>query len=466
LFGIPPYGGSIQQQVYYADDTLCNSNVDTTKGYPQRDDGSPWSSPFILLIDRGDCTFVKKVRNAQRAGAAGVLIADNTCLCTDEDCMAKTDIVETTCEAQEPIMADDGSGSDISVPAFMMFKQDADELKKVLIKNQHVRVEMSFSVPAPDARVEYDLWTTPKDPVTRSIQKNFKEAAIALGKDAYFTPHMYIYDGERAGCIGADFENQCYNLCTNGGRYCATDPDDDLDTGISGADVVTESLRRICIWQKYGVADGIGKEWWDYVDEFMYRCDDPSKPDYFTNEKCISDAMEHAGIDKSIIDSCMSDSGGLEGTGTNSALETQLSDREASGVVLIPSLFVNQAPVRGEMSFATAFKAVCAGYAQGYEPFVCKKCANCPDEMGCVNAGSCANGIYGVGVPLPWFAGVLTGVVVLFSCIGFIHYRRQQRYMRDQVRGILAEYMPMDENQKQTDTSVGIEDTDNEFTIT
>lgn len=87
LFGIPPYGGSIAQNVYFADSDLCDPNVDTSKGYPQRNDGSPWKSPYILMLDRGNCTFVQKVRNAQRSGAAGVVIADTTCLCSDMQCM-------------------------------------------------------------------------------------------------------------------------------------------------------------------------------------------------------------------------------------------------------------------------------------------------------------------------------------------------------------------------------------------
>jgi hypothetical protein len=61
LFGVPPYGGSIAQNVYYADSDLCDPNVDTTKGYPQREKNEPWISPFILMVDRGGCTFVKKV---------------------------------------------------------------------------------------------------------------------------------------------------------------------------------------------------------------------------------------------------------------------------------------------------------------------------------------------------------------------------------------------------------------------
>lgn len=60
---MPPYGGSIAQNVYFADDSLCGPFVNTTKGYPERKNpGEPWPSPFILMIDRGECPFTIKVR--------------------------------------------------------------------------------------------------------------------------------------------------------------------------------------------------------------------------------------------------------------------------------------------------------------------------------------------------------------------------------------------------------------------
>ena len=64
---MPPYGGSIAQTVYYTGSDLCDV-VDPTTGYPKRDNDDngkmlPWISPFILMVDRGGCTFVKKVRN-------------------------------------------------------------------------------------------------------------------------------------------------------------------------------------------------------------------------------------------------------------------------------------------------------------------------------------------------------------------------------------------------------------------
>jgi len=471
LFGVPPYGGSIQQTVYYADSDLCDPNVDLHGGYPanRKVDASgkmeSWQAPFILMVDRGDCTFVKKVRNAQRAGAAGVVIADNTCLCVAGDsCKSEGDEL---CETREPVMADDGSGSDISIPSFLMFKQDSDPVIEALKGNKTVRMEMAWALPTPNTVVEYDLFTTPTDTVSRSIQESFKIAAEALGQQAKFSPHMYIYDGVKAGCVSEDGQNECYNLCTNNGRYCATDPDDDLDSGISGADVVKESLRRVCIWNLYG-KDGVGSPWWDYSVEFMHRCTEPA---YFISDDCIKDAMGHVDqIEFGRVQACMDNAGGLEGDKTNSLLESTLAEKEASGVIIVPSFYVNNAAIRGALSFSTVFRAICAGFAQGSEPEVCQTCAYCVDEYGCVaDNGKCAvQGVQptGLAAPVPayLFAPIMAVVVLVFTCAGLIIYRRQQNQMHAQVRGILAEYMPLDANNKaQQDTSIGIEDTDGEF---
>ena len=37
-------------------------------------------------------------------------------------------------------------------------------------------------------------------------------------------------------------------------------------------------------------------------------------------------------------------------------------------------------------------------------------------------------------------------VVLCFGCLGIIQWQRSQRQMRSQVRGIMAEYMPIDKN--------------------
>ena len=81
---------------------------------------------------------------------------------------------------------------------------DADLVKNEVMADHRVQIEMSWPLPAPDDRVEYDLWTSPPDYVAKNFLKDFGPIAKALGSSAYFTPHMYIYDGVRSHCQGSD----------------------------------------------------------------------------------------------------------------------------------------------------------------------------------------------------------------------------------------------------------------------
>jgi len=304
-------------------------------------------------------------------------------------------------------MADDGSGSDISIPSFLMFKVDADSVKYQLLEDQPVQLEMSWSLPNPDDRVEYELWSTPTDEISKQLLLDFKPVSKALGDRAYFTPHSYIYDGVKTHCQGSDGEDFCYTLCTNHGRYCATDPDNDLDKGISGADVVKESLRRLCIWKHYGEEDGVGQVWWAYIEQFMDRC---NTPDFFMNEACAKDCYKHAKIDVKKIDDCM----------------------------------------RGQLSAKSVFTAVCAGYSEGTTPDICDKCSGCSDTVQCVSAGGmCTSGTHSSAsagqVSTHTFGFTIIFMAAAFSGIGYWHYNRARDDMREQVRGILAEYMPLED---------------------
>mmetsp|Transcript_18486 Transcript_18486/g.40002 ORF Transcript_18486/g.40002 Transcript_18486/m.40002 type:complete len:522 (+) Transcript_18486:153-1718(+) len=463
LFGIPPYGGSLAQNMYYAADTICDfDKIDNHAGFPIRakdDDGNmlPWQSPYVLMVDRGGCTFVQKARNAQRVGAAGMIIADNSCLCSAKQC---TSDPGHQCEEREPIMADDGSGSDISIPSFLMFKQDADGVKAEVMANHPVRIEMTWSLPNPDDRVEYELWTTPTDVISRDFQKEFKEASVSLGKRAYFTPQMYIYNGKLSGCQGINGENDCYNLCTNNGRYCATDPDNDLDRGISGADVVMESLRRICIWNQYGQEDGVGEPWWDYVSEFIFRC---NTEEFFSSKQCIADAMKRANVDEKKIDQCMSDSGGLEGDVDNILMEGQLLAKDKSGVVILPAMYVNRVSIRGSLELEVVFKAICAGYASGTTPEVCTMCSSCSDQKQCITNGFCGSKKLQESVSPMNMVYAMVGLSAVFCLFSFIQHRRYQSQMQAQVKGIIAEYMPLESDQNQQQSTM-VSDEDGEFT--
>jgi hypothetical protein len=369
------------------------------------------------------------------------------------------------CETVEPYMSDDGSGADISIPTFLLFKHDADAIKSTLVeRNQPVTAELSFYIPNPDGHVEYDVWTSPVDPTSREWISTFQSAAMAFRSHAKFTPHMDIIDGVLNGCNSTANNDPkairagiCEGLCTNHGRYCALDPDGDLAVGASGSDVVVESLRQLCIWQVYGGTDDIGVEWWKYAKAFAMDCAYDrtgvrKEGENFANAKCIANALDLAGIDPVKIEKCMADTGGLDGDVVNTLLEQQLVDKAKDGMVVLPTLFVNNAPIRGAFDYRNAFRAICNGFAVGSGPEICEVCERCHDVVACVtNGGRCDDTVDSMGIAVSdsgishtTFYASIVALVSCFGIVGYVLHRRQQRYMHDQIRGIMAEYMPVD----------------------
>lgn len=449
LFGVPPYGSKIEQQVYHANNALCDG--------PLNQPVAPPGQPFILMVDRGECTFVRKVRNAQHSGAMAVIIADNLCQCKHKDICNMEE--GTQCEDREPLMADDGSGTDITIPTMLMFKQDADRIKDEMAKKKPVRMTMAWTVPNPDDHVEYDLWSTVTDEKSKDFQIMWLDAQRRIGDRATFTPHYYIYDGIKAYCRDDEGNNYCEDICTNGGRYCSNN---DWTAGVTGTDEVEESLRRLCIWQKYGNG-GKGPELFQYVRQFEACLDDPTEVD------CIEGAMQRSGIDPSSVNKCMRKSGGLEDGDQNKILQDQLDDIEANGMIVMPVAYVNGVPVRGTLDFDVIFKAVCAGYKKGTQPDICTKCADCTDssvdtEYICVLEDHCALKDE-KGVSKITFGGGLGAVVIVFGIVALVMHVKSKGLMRNEVKGIMAEYMPVGKDGVNGVDTAMTEDEDQHFEI-
>jgi hypothetical protein len=69
----------------------------------------------IFLVDRGECSFVTKVRNIEKAGGSIAVIIDDQ----NED-------------IKHVIMSDDGTGTGIRIPAMIIGKKDGQILKDFL----------------------------------------------------------------------------------------------------------------------------------------------------------------------------------------------------------------------------------------------------------------------------------------------------------------------------------------------
>mmetsp|Transcript_16165 Transcript_16165/g.37331 ORF Transcript_16165/g.37331 Transcript_16165/m.37331 type:complete len:133 (+) Transcript_16165:344-742(+) len=76
LFGPPQTNATLVASVLYADSQLCSRNDASMSTWYPPTIHSGFAGPpdrFILMVDRGGCTFVRKVRNAQNLGATAVV---------------------------------------------------------------------------------------------------------------------------------------------------------------------------------------------------------------------------------------------------------------------------------------------------------------------------------------------------------------------------------------------------------
>jgi hypothetical protein len=114
----------------------------------------------------------------------------------------------------------------------------------------------------PDKDVEWEFWTTAD--LTTSFARAFMPFAHKLKESTNFVPHYFIWDGEVWGCTN---QGSCYTQCVGGGKYCSPDPDGATDAGVSGANVVLENLRQMCVWEQMDFKSDGGEKWWRYVAE-------------------------------------------------------------------------------------------------------------------------------------------------------------------------------------------------------
>jgi len=385
---------------------LCDTNFpsykeDVAKKLKIAPDGS---SPFILLVESGSCTNVRKVRNAQQLGASAVIIANTEGgLPNGDDLIFLPKLMgddgnntpgNDTFSHEDYRLPDDGSGKDVSIPSMMIGKSEYGRIKKVIDAKKNstgiVLAEMAWQVPKFENKVIMDLWYSPIDTPTKEFMaSNFSAIARTFDLNALhgnvddasydermnllsFRERPILLDGKALGCIGTE---SCQDLCTNGGRYCHVP-----HRHTFGKDIVKESLRRLCIDKHYKNP----KVYWDYIDQFSSTC---WEGDSFANEDCVNDAYSKSNIDKSTIDTCINDSGDVDKDVENALLQASLEMQGKWGIHQSPTVMINH-----EVSTIVSWMglnqigvltALCDTFSYGEKPHVCYACMHCGDPVAC-----------------------------------------------------------------------------------
>ncbi|KAM7524750.1 hypothetical protein LguiA_014652 [Lonicera macranthoides] len=361
-FGVPGYGGSmIGSLVYPSNGSFGCNPFDGDKPFKSKS-----SRPTILLLDRGIKTafvLTEKVWNGQQAGAAAVLVADSI----DEPLI--------TMDSPEESSDADGYIDKIGIPSALINLSFGEALKAALKKGDEdvvIKLDWRESMPHPDQRVEYELWTNSNDECgircdeQMNFIKNFKGHAQILEKGGYtlFTPHYITWYCPQPFILS----NQCKSQCINNGRYCAPDPEQDFGAGYQGKDIVFENLRQLCV---HRVANESGRSWvwWDYVTDFHIRCSMKQKR---YSKECAEDVMKSLNLPIEKIKKCM---GNPEDDVENEVLkieqERQVGRGSRGDVTILPTLVINNVQYRGKLERTAVLKAVCAGFEETTDPPIC-----------------------------------------------------------------------------------------------
>ena len=396
-FGSVFYGGSMSGQAFYPG---VNSRHETD---------SPWAcekfhygadtfpEPHtglarIAIVDRGDCYFVEKVYYAQQAGAMAVIVADDV----ERDTLVTMDTPDD--DPRDPTQDLVRMAANITVPSVLVLKSTGDAMKDALRDGKDVLLTLDWtdSVPHPDSRVEWELWSNSNDAcgakcdAQKAFVREFAGIAKVLEKGGYtqFTPHYITWFCPEEY---RDSE-ECMSECIGGGRYCAPDPDDDLSSGYEGKDVVTENLRQLCVFRQAN-ATGEPWLWWSYVTQFGVLC---TMEDSSYDEECAERVLSNLSPDWDVqaTRDCVGHPAHDAPIAILDAEQAAQEGDPATGrgdVTILPTVVLNNVQYRGSLTKSAVLRALCAGFPDRAAPEICSTGSQGGESAGAGAVNECRN---------------------------------------------------------------------------
>lgn len=202
-----------------------------------------------MLVDRGSCSFVTKVRNAERAGASLVVVID--------------DRVENITNV---IMGDDGTGTGIRIPSMLIGRDSGQKLKDFAITSERAAtLAAEFVMKNPDNVVEMEFWYSTDNVLALDFLKEFDRHMYRLSDYVDFKPRFVTWSCPM--CTDAFKMTECFG----DGKYCA--PNTNMLSNRQGRDIILEDLRETCLHKM--LYDGWRENvWWDYMKYVHQNCYD------------------------------------------------------------------------------------------------------------------------------------------------------------------------------------------------
>jgi hypothetical protein len=216
--GLPSFGPGLDATGVTADVVLVNDGV----GVPTNGCETLLNAAALIgkiaLIDRGGCPFVVKVKNAQNAGAIGVIVADSMPGC--------------------PALGMGGADPTITIPAVRVTTDDGVRLKAALLlgtvnatlrldpalragadANGHVQVFTPAPYQLGSSVSHWDMATEPSLLMEPALNQNLSRAVdltqAQFADIGWYIPLVAVGDGPAPGrALGASFPNPASGALT------------------------------------------------------------------------------------------------------------------------------------------------------------------------------------------------------------------------------------------------------------
>ena len=331
-FGHIPYGRTLIAPVKMANPYVACSPLEPINPDEVKE------APFIL-IKRGECTFVTKVKYAQLIGAKMAIIVD-----------------DTPEQSENITMIDDGFSYSLRIPSIFIEKQDGELLSQYISsvnpQKRDVVLTISFDSDKSD-KIELVFWLSTSNRNSFRLVREFDKYYKELKNDIKFNPHYAIWPCP--DCYSTNYTSSMDN-CVSGGRYCCPDPDGNGPA--TGSHVVQEDLRQLCIFQNYPDL------WWTYMKKFDSTCN----IDLQVVEECTRNLMKTLNIDTDVIKKCFEESFIKTGAkldiniDDNTILRTERNLFLQNGIQFWPSVSINNDSFKGNIEGDMIFEAVCSKF--------------------------------------------------------------------------------------------------------
>ena len=297
-------------------------------------------------MDRGNCHFVTKVRNIEKAGGSLAVIID------DSD----------TVDVKQIIMSDDGTGTGIRIPAMLISKKDGQILKNFLTTQPPSVADLAslsaeFIFENIENEVNWQFWYTSANDKALDFIRNFKESQEKVASDVTFEPKLVTW---ACPMCDSDFKRK---ECFSDGKYCAMNH---RGTNVVGKDILQEDLRQHCLFSLLKKEEQSGK-WWEYMQYAHRMCYDE------ITEECSKMGHKQINRDYEATIKCVRDSfeGSNFASDDNRVLRESQRQWNNYGSGYWPSVVINNRTYRGDLVPEGVLNAICSAFSS--EPSSCRK---------------------------------------------------------------------------------------------